>query len=139
MSNKTVPNDNDVLTFLHGIEDDQRRKDALTLLSIFEEITEYPARMWGDSIVGFGSYHYRYESGREGDMLMTGFSPRKAAMSIYIMNGFDSYDSIMKNLGTYRTGKSCLYIKRLEDIDLRDLRQLITESVQYMKHRYVLD
>jgi hypothetical protein len=88
--------------------------------------------MWGDSIVGFGSYHYRYASGREGDWFVTGFSPRKQNLTLYIMAGFDNYDHLLQNLGKHKTGKSCLYIKRLEDVDLDTLRELVSQSVQHM-------
>lgn len=92
--------------------------------------------MWGSSIVGFGSYHYRYESGREGDWMLTGFSPRKQALTLYMMGGFQRHDELMNKLGKYKTGKSCLYVKKLEDIDLDVLRQLVAESVDYMRQSY---
>jgi hypothetical protein len=92
--------------------------------------------MWGPSIVGFGSYHYVYASGREGDWPLTGFSPRKQDLTLYIMAGFDRYEALMAKLGKCRTGKSCLYIKRLADVDLRVLKQLVSESVKYMKRTY---
>jgi hypothetical protein len=88
--------------------------------------------MWGSSIIGFGNYHYVYASGREGDYFLTGFSPRKQNLTLYIMAGFDQYDELMKKLGKYKTGKSCLYIKKLEDIDLSTLRELVKQSVEHM-------
>jgi hypothetical protein len=92
--------------------------------------------MWGPNIVGFGEYHYTYESGREGDFFLLGFSPRARQISLHIMAGFERYEEIMQRLGTYKTGKSCLYVKRLDDVDRDALRELIEESVQYMKRRY---
>jgi len=92
--------------------------------------------MWGRSIVGFGSYHYRYASGREGDWMLTGFSPRKQALTLYIMDGFDGHEDLMSKLGKYKTGKSCLYVKSLEHIDMDVLRELVTESVAYMRRTY---
>ena len=92
--------------------------------------------MWGPSIVGFGSYHYKYESGREGDMCITGFSPRKQNLTIYILPGFKRYSELMKKLGKYKTGKSCLYINKLEDVDMKVLKELISEDVKYMKKKY---
>jgi len=92
--------------------------------------------MWGSSIVGFGTYHYKYESGREGDWFLTGFSPRKQNLTLYIMSGFNKYDKLMKKLGKYKTGKSCLYINGLEDVDKKVLKDLITESFKYMSKRY---
>ena len=131
--NKTQRNDGDVLAYLESVSNKRRRGDSLVLLKLFEEVTGEPAAMWGTSIVGFGSYHYRYESGREGDMLLTGFAPRKAALSLYIMGGHERYDELMAKLGKHRTGSSCVYINKLADVDLEVLRELIGESVAYMR------
>ncbi|RPI72272.1 MAG: DUF1801 domain-containing protein [Ignavibacteriales bacterium] len=92
--------------------------------------------MWGPSIIGFGDYHYKYESGREGDFFITGFSPRKQNLTLYIMPGFKRYEELMQNLGKFKTGQSCLYIKKLEDVDLKVLKELIADSVKYMKEKY---
>ena len=92
--------------------------------------------MWGGSIVGFGQYHYKYASGREGDMLLTGFSPRKTALTLYVMGGFESRPDLMKRLGKYKTGKSCLYVKRLSDIDMDVLEELIVADIDYMRATY---
>lgn len=100
------------------------------------EVTGEPPTLWGDSIIGFGSYHYVYGSGREGDWFLTGVSPRKRSLTVYIMAGFDRYDQLMEQLGKHRTGKSCLYINQLEDVDLDILRQLVRESVAHMRERY---
>jgi hypothetical protein len=98
-----------------------------------KEVTGEPATMWGTSIVGFGSYHYRYDTGREGDMALVGFSPRKQAITLYIMTGFDGYDDLLSQLGKYTTGKACLYIKKLEDIDMDVLRQLVKQSAEHIR------
>jgi len=131
--NKTQRNDGDVLAYLESVENKRRREDSLVLLKMMEEVTGEPAEMWGTSIVGFGSYHYRYASGREGDMMLTGFAPRKASLSLYIMGGHERYEALMSKLGKHRTGSSCLYINKLADVDLDVLRELISESVDYMR------
>ena len=133
---KTKPNTASVEEFLNGISDEQKRKDAFAVLRLMKQITKVKPRMWGPSIVGFGEYHYKYESGREGDWFLTGFSPRKQNLTLYIMSGFSRYDVLMKKLGKYKTGKSCLYIRRLDDIDLAVLKELITLSVKYLATRY---
>ncbi len=130
---KTQQNDNDVAQFLSSVDNEQRRSDCFELLELFSQVTGETPKMWGGSIVGFGSYHYKYDSGREGDWFITGFSPRKQSLTIYVMTGFEKYDSIMQNLGKYKTGKSCLYVKRLTDIDRTKLKLLIEKSVSYMK------
>lgn len=122
--------------FLESIEDEGRRKDCATLVRIMQRATKAPPRMWGPSIVGFGSYHYVYESGREGDWFLTGFSPRKRDLTVYVMAGFDRYDALMKKLGKHATGKSCLYLKRLEDVDVDVLEELVTASVKHLAKRY---
>lgn len=108
----------------------------MILLDIFREITQEDPVMWGPSIIGFGSYHYKYESGREGDMLLTGFAPRKNSLVLYIMPGFDRYDELMQKLGKFKTGKSCLYIKKLTDINVKVLKELIHSSLEYMRNKY---
>ena len=131
--NKTVRNDGDVLAYLESVQNKRRREDSLVVLGMMEEITGEPAAMWGSSIVGFGSYHYRYESGREGDMMITGFAPRKQALSLYVMGGHERHEALFAKLGKYRTGSSCLYINKLDDVDLDVLRQIIAASVAYMR------
>ena len=130
---KTKQTDESVTEFLNGVPDEKKRQDSFAILELMTEVTGAEPRMWGESIVGFGSYHYRYASGREGDWFVTGFSPRKQNLTLYIMAGFDNYDHLLENLGKYKTGKSCLYIKRLEDVDLDTLRELVSQSVQHMK------
>lgn len=130
---KTKPNDAGVEKFLNGIKDEKRQQDCFKVLEMMKKITKEEPKMWGSSIVGFGSYHYKYESGREGDWFLTGFSPRKQNLTIYIMVGFKKYYTLMKKLGKYKTGSSCLYIKMLEDVDKMVLKELITISVKQMK------
>lgn len=134
--NKTKPTNVDVLEFLNAVENDTRRADAFRMLEIMKEITGDEPVMWGPSIIGFGSYHYKYESGREGDMCLTGFSPRKTSLTIYIMPGFDGYTELMSKLGKHKTGKSCLYINKLSDVDEEVLKTLISEEVKYMRAKY---
>lgn len=134
--NKTQPTSMKVSEFIAAIEDAQKRKDCRELMKMMREITGKRATMWGTSIVGFGKYHYKYASGREGDHFLTGFSPRKQALTIYIMPGFKSHAKLMEKLGKHKTGKSCLYIKNLDDIDRPVLAKLVTESVTYMRKTY---
>ena len=131
--NKTRPTDQDVVEFLNNVEFKTRRDDAFALLEFMEEITGENAVMWGNSIVGFGRYHYRYESGREGDMPLVGFSPRRQSMTLYIMPGFDQYEDLLVALGKHRIGKSCLYVNKLADVDEVVLRELIRRSYEHMK------
>ncbi len=133
---KTKLNDGNVDDFLNQVEDDQKKKDCLYLKNLMEEISQKQPKMWGNSIVGFGSYHFKYDSGREGDWFLTGFSPRKQSLTIYIMNGFEREKELMGKLGKHSTGKSCLYIKRLEDVDKSILRELVERSVKYMNDKY---
>jgi len=133
---KTKKNDASVLDFLNAVEHDQRREDSLELLKIMEEVTGEKGVMWGPSIVGFGSYHYVYASGREGDWMQTGFSPRKQNLTVYIMSGFSRYDDLMSRLGPHKTGKSCLYLKKLSDVDESVLRELIAASCDHLKTTY---
>ena len=134
--NKTKATKASVSAFINSIEDTGKRADARKVAAMMRKATGKRAKMWGPSIVGFGTYHYKYDSGREGDFMITGFSPRKQALTLYIMAGFREYDSLMKKLGKYKTGKSCLYIKRLSDVDEKVLERLINESVRYMRKNY---
>lgn len=128
-TNKTIATPDDPRAFLDGIDHSLRRSDGFRLLELFQDATGFDPVMWGDSIVGFGRYHFRYDSGREGDFLATGFSPRKANMSIYIMPGYQDYSEILGRLGKHKTGKSCLYVNKLEDIDMDVLRELIQSGL----------
>jgi hypothetical protein len=130
---KTQENDASVEDYLNSVEDETKRDASFKVKAIMEEVTGEEARMWGDSIVGFGHYHYKYASGREGEWMLVGFAPRKRNLTLYIMSGFDAYDDLLENLGKHSTGKSCLYINKLEDIDLDVLRELVDKSVQHMR------
>ena len=130
---KTRPNEGDVYNFLNKVPDESTKQGCFTILQMMANITGEKPKMWGDSIVGFGSYHYKYASGREGDWFLTGFSPRKQNLTLYIMSGFKRYDELMARLGRHKTGRSCLYIKKLEDVDLSVLEELIRLSVERMR------
>ena len=134
--NKTRPTTTSVTSFLDSVKDEIQRRDSLTLISIMKEITGEGPVMWGPSIIGYGSYHYKYESGREGDMLLTGFSPRKQNLSLYIKAGFTKYEELLQKLGKHKTGKSCLYIKRLSEINTDVLIELIKASYDHYNHKY---
>jgi hypothetical protein len=128
---KTRPHEGDVEAFLDAVADERRREDCRAVMAMMREVTGEAPRLWGPGMIGFGSYHYRYESGREGDWFLTGVAPRKGALTVYIMAGFDRYDELMARLGPHTTGRSCLYIKRLDAIDLDVLRELIDRSVRH--------
>ena len=134
--NKTRQNDLSVDSFILSIDNERRQKESHEILAMMERITGHKARMWGTSIVGFDSYHYKYASGREGDSAITGFSPRKTAFTIYIMPGFTPYQGLMDKLGSHKTGKSCLYLKNLDAVDREVLEQLIRASVEDMRQKY---
>jgi uncharacterized protein DUF1801 len=127
---KTKATNESVTGFLNKVSDKGRRDDCFAVLKIMKDVTGEEPKMWGPSIVGFGRYHYKYESGREGEWMITGFSPRKGDLTLYIMAGVDAFPDLMKRLGKFKTGKSCLYIKELEDVDLGVLRQLVKQSVK---------
>ena len=136
---KTKPTAASVNAFINAIDDERKREDARAVAAMMAEITNAPPKMWGSSIVGFGSYHYRYASGREGDFMETGFSPRKRALTLYIMAGFSEYEDLLARLGKFSIGKSCLYIKRLADVDETVLRELVERSVAYIRDKYPSD
>jgi len=134
--NKTIPNKLSAKAFVDAIEDLQRRKDCRALMRVMFRLTGNRAKMWGANIVGYGSYHYRYASGREGDFFLMGFSPRKQALTIYVVAGFSRFPRLMQRLGKYRTGKSCLYVKRLDDVDPDVLEELLGQSQDYLRRTY---
>ena len=134
--NKTQPSQQSVISFIESVDSEQRKKDAHQLLSFMKDITQEKAVLWGPSLIGFGKYHYKCDSGREGDFFEVGFSPRKTALTIYIMSGFSKHDALMSKLGKYKTGKSCLYVKKLDDIDMDILRELIVESIKFIRKKY---
>jgi hypothetical protein len=127
---KTQKNEGDVQAFLAGLEDEQKRQDSQAIVALMQEISGLEPRMWGESIVGFGDYHYKYATGREGDTFQVGFSPRKQNLTIYLSYGFDKQVELMSRLGKYKTGKACLYVKRLADVDLDVLRELVRQAVE---------
>ena len=133
---KTRPTALSVDAFVDAVDDEHKRADCRAVAELMADITGAEGVMWGSSIVGFGSYHYRYASGREGDFFEAGFSPRKRALTIYVMAGFAEYDDLLARLGKHRTGKSCLYVKRLADIDLDVLREMLIRSVAYIRAKY---
>jgi hypothetical protein len=134
---KTLRNDASVAEFLGAVTDPQRRADAQAVCALMAEVTGAQPAMWGNSIVGFGAYHYKYASGREGDWPAVGLSPRKQSLTIYISEGFDSYEELLGRLGPHSTGKSCLYIKRLSDVDERALRSLVERGFQHLNGKTV--
>lgn len=134
--NKTVETDASVEAFIDAVDDEQKRRDSRDLVHMLRDITGCDPKMWGGSLIGFGEYHYRYQSGREGDFFVTGFSPRKTALTIYIMPGLDRYQDLLDRLGPYKTGKSCLYLKGLDAIDRSVLEEIIRDSVEVMKETW---
>ncbi len=128
----TQPTQENVLDFLARLNDDRRREDCLSILEMMKNATGAEPVMWGSSIVGFGRYRYHYQTGRQGEWLIVGFSPRKNDLTLYIMPGFERYENLLAKLGKYKTGKSCLYLKRLDDIDRSVLKELIEKSVETM-------
>ncbi len=134
--NKTNATNKSVDDFLKSLDDEQQVKDSYQLIELMQEVTGEPPVMWGDSIIGFGKYHYTYDSGREGDFMWTGFAPRKGKMSIYLMSGFSHFQELLVELGKHKTSKACLYVKRLSDIHLDVLKIMITESVKHIRNKY---
>ncbi len=130
---KTKRNKGDVEAFLNSLPDEKKRQDSFAILDLMKQVTGEEPEMWGDSIIGFGSYHYKYASGRDGDWFVTGFSPRKQNLTLYIMAGFDNYDQLLGKLGKHSIGKSCLYVKKTEDVDMDVLKELVKQSVEHMK------
>ena len=134
---KTKATEASVSDFLDTVSDDTRKRDCLTVLRLMTEVTGERPTMWGASIVGFGRYRYTYESGRQGEWPIVGFSPRKNDLTLYITPGFGPFEDLMARLGKYKTGKSCLYIKKLSDVDLAVLRDLLARSVARMSAKRV--
>ena len=130
---KTQKNDASVEDFLNSVTNEKKRVDSFAILELMREVTGEEPSMWGTSIIGFGAYKYRYASGREGEWPVVGFSPRKQNLTLYIMSGFDEYNALLSDLGKHKTGKACLYINKLEDVDQDVLRELIQQSVRHME------
>jgi hypothetical protein len=133
---KTTENNNSVSGFIKTVDDKRKQADSFELISLFEEATGFPAKMWGPAIIGFGSYHYRYATGHEGDAPMAGFSPRKNAITIYLATDFAKRDELLQKLGKHKISKACIYFNKLEDIQVPVLKKMISESVKHMKRKY---
>jgi len=133
---KTKINDKNVLDFLNNVENKRRKDDALVVLEIMSRLTKEEAKMWGDSIIGFGTYKYSNSTGKEFEWMKIGFSPRKQSLTLYIMNGYEHYEELLQRLGKHKLGKSCLYINKLDDIDLSVLEELISHSYDYVTKNY---
>ena len=129
---KTQPNQGSVVDYLNSVENEVKRADSFKILELMQEVTGEEPIMWGDSIVGFGTYRYKYASGRQAEWFLTGFAPRKQNLTLYIMSGFENYDQLLGQLGKHKTGKSCLYINKLDDVNLDVLQRLVKESVNHM-------
>ena len=134
---KTKPTKASVTKFLNSVSDETRRQDCFSVLQMMRDITKEEPAMWGPSIVGFGRFRYKYASGREGEWPIAAFSPRKGDLTLYLMPGFEDESEIMQRLGKYKTGKSCLYIKKLSDVDPKVLKQLVTKSVKQMSSKRI--
>jgi hypothetical protein len=133
---KTTETDHSVIKFIENVENPKKREDAYQLLDIFTETSGFEAKMWGPSIIGFGSYHYKYESGHEGDAPLVGFSPRKAKISLYLASAVSQQENLLNELGKHTTGKSCVYVSKVADIDVGVLKTLINESIKFLKKTY---
>jgi nucleoid DNA-binding protein len=134
--NKTAPTNISVDEFLQTVTDETKRNDSVRLIQIMKELTGYDPKMWGPNIVGFGTYHYKYESGREGDAPLVGFSPRAKAISLYLYQEFTDKEKLLQQFGKHTAGVGCIYIKKLQDIDIEVLRKLIRNSVEYLHKKY---
>jgi len=134
--NKTKATEQSVAAFLETVENEKKREDCQTLVKLMEDVTGAPAKMWGDAIVGFDQYHYKYDSGRESDFMMVGFSPRKENLALYGIAGFEDFDSLLGKLGKHKTGKSCLYVKSLKDVDMNVLREMVERSVAHTRETH---
>ncbi|QEY21785.1 DUF1801 domain-containing protein [Psychrobacillus sp. AK 1817] len=133
---KTLETNQDVAEFIEGVDSLKKREDAYTLLEIFEESTGYQAKMWGPSIIGFGTYHYKYASGHEGDAPLVGFSPRKAKISLYFATGDSERAELLSRLGKHTSGKACVYINKVEDINIEVLKEIISQSIIFLQKLY---
>ena len=134
--NKTSETTGSVTDFINSVSDETKRNDSFEIVEIMGKLTGHEPRLWGPSIVGFGSYHYKYESGHEGDAPLIGFSPRSNAITLYLATDFPKKESLLGTLGKYKLGKGCVYIKRLSDIDTSVLEMMISDSFEYLKNKY---
>lgn len=128
---KTKPTGEDITRFLNEIDDEKKRQDCFTVLELMGEITKTEPKLWASSMIGFGEYHYKYASGHEGDSFIVGFAPRKQNLTLYVLSGFEQQEQLLEKLGKYKAGKGCLYIKKLEDIHLPTLREMIRRSFEH--------
>ncbi|MBN8700432.1 MAG: DUF1801 domain-containing protein [Chitinophagales bacterium] len=135
-NNKTTENNDSVAAFVKKITDADRRKDCQAIIDIMEKQSGFPAKMWGSAIIGFGTYHYKYESGREGDAPLVGFSPRKTEFALYLSSEFDKRDELLKQFGKHKTAKACVYIKKLEDVNVDVLKKMISNSIKHTRAKY---
>ena len=133
---KTVVTNESVADFINKIEDETKRNDCFAIINLMRKVSGFEEKMWGPSIIGFGSYHYKYESGREGDAPLVGFSPRKAEISLYLAHGFKERQALLEKFGKHKTAKACIYIKKLSDIDTNVLEEMIGHSIAYIKELY---
>ncbi|WP_348798193.1 DUF1801 domain-containing protein [Flavobacterium adhaerens] len=136
VKNKTTETKNSVSDFINTVENATKRNDSLALIEIMQNQTGFEPKMWGPSIIGFGSYHYKYASGHEGDAPLVGFSPRKDAISLYLYQSFENKEKLLSEFGKYKAGKGCIYIKKMADIDVEVLKKMISTSVEYLKELY---
>ena len=134
--NKTTETSQSVTDFINTVEDDKKRNDSFELVRLMSAVTGYEPKMWGPGIVGFGSYHYKYDSGHEGDAPLVGFSPRKGAISLYVFTGLDEHKSLLDGLGKFTMGKACIYVKRLSDIDQEVLTKIMRETIGFLPSKY---
>jgi hypothetical protein len=137
--NKTKANEQSVEDFLNALPDERKRKDSFAIVELMKQVTGLEPTMWGSSIVGFGTYHYKYESGREGDNLIAGFAPRKQNLAFYNLSGAHQYDKLREKLGKHTMGGGCLYIKRLDDVDMGTLKQMIEAGFQHVKQEHKVE
>ena len=134
---KTAETKEDVKAFIEKFADsEQKKKDSFELIKLMQSVSGHKPKMWGPSIIGFGMYHYKYDSGHEGDMCMIGFSPRKAAISLYVYTGLDEHKHLIENLGKFKMGKACIYVKKLSDINTQELTKVMKASISYITKKY---
>lgn len=135
-TNITQPTQIPVIDFVNSVEDERKKKDSLHLLELMRDVSGHEPVMWGPSIIGFGSYHYKYESGHEGDAPLIGFSPRKAAISLYVFTGLEEHEKFLEDLGKFKRGKACIYVKKMADVDEESLKRLIRETIDFLQTKY---
>ncbi len=135
--NKTAETEKNVMEFIHEFADtEQKRKDSYELIEMMQNVSGHEPKMWGSNIIGFGTYHYKYNSGHEGDSALIGFSPRKSAISLYVFTGLDEHEHLLKGLGKFKMGKACIYVNKLSDIDQLQLKTLMEETIKFLKSKY---